>query len=160
VCGAAECCVRVSSTSPVSVKSPSPFQSSLSLAQLPVWLSVHCWSRHDVEMLDPFQCSSCVLVKRLRLCYRTVGIFAPLPCPWPTRRRPPAKMFTLTPFLGHAIRTPPLIGFLILEYVLDRASHFHTRNSDFQRGRPPSQDIHKTDIDACGIAQSSGYQQR
>ena len=64
---AAECRVRVSSTSPVSVKSVSPLQSSLSRAQLPVWLSVHCWSRHNVEMLDPFQCPSRVLVRRFRL---------------------------------------------------------------------------------------------
>ncbi|MCC6971881.1 MAG: hypothetical protein IT434_16850 [Phycisphaerales bacterium] len=38
----------------------------MSRAQSPVWLSVHCWSRHNVEMLDPFQCPSWVLVRRLR----------------------------------------------------------------------------------------------
>ena len=72
---------RVSSTSPLSVKSVSPFRSSLSRAQFPVWESVHCWSRHNVEMLDPFQCPSWVRVRRLRLSIvydasKTPGLFA------------------------------------------------------------------------------------
>jgi len=35
-------CVRVSSVSPASVKSPSPLRSSFARPQLPTWSSSHC----------------------------------------------------------------------------------------------------------------------